>query len=132
MNYLLDTQIWLWAFLEKERIRKGVSRVLEDTNNRLWLSPVSVWEALVLFQKGRIKLAGEPVAWVRTALAKGFVQEAPLNHEIAVHSRLLAIPQEDPADRFIAATALVRGLTLITSDDHLLKCRSIRTLANAG
>jgi PIN domain nuclease of toxin-antitoxin system len=130
MDFLLDTPIWLWAFLEKDRIRKKVAGVLEDPRNRLWLSPVSVWEALVLFQKGRIKLPGEPVAWVRNALAKGFVHEAGLSHEIALQSRMLDLPQEDPADRFIAATAMVRGFTLITSDAHLLECSSIRTLAN--
>ena len=130
MDFLLDTQIWLWAFLEKERIRKKVTGVLEDPRNRLWLSPVSVWEALVLFQKGRIKLNGEPVAWIRSALAKGFVHEAGLSHEIALQSRLVDLRHEDPADRFIAATAQIRGFTLITSDAHLLECQSIRTLAN--
>ena len=36
----------------------------------------------------------------------------------------------DIADRFIAATAQVRGFTLITSDAHLLECTSLRTLSN--
>ena len=75
---------------------------------------------------------GEPIAWIRSALAKGFVQEAGLDHETAVHSRLIDLPHQDPADRFIAATALVRGFTLVTSDNNLLKCRNIRTLANAS
>jgi PIN domain nuclease of toxin-antitoxin system len=130
MDFLLDTQIWLWTFLEKERIKKKAARVLEDPRNRLWLSPVSVWEALVLFQKGRIKLNGEPVAWIRSALAKGFVHEAGLSFEIALQSRLLDLRHQDPADRFIAATAQVRGFTLITSNAHLLECPSLRTLAN--
>jgi PIN domain nuclease of toxin-antitoxin system len=130
MDYLLDTQIWLWSFLEKERIGKKVAGVLEDPRNRLWLSPVSVWEALVLFQKGRIKLSGEPGAWVRSALAKGFVHEAALSHEIALQSRLVELRHQDPADRFIAATAQVRGFTLITADASLLECPSLRTLTN--
>ena len=103
-----------------------------DPRNRLWLSPVSVWEALVLFQKGRIKSSGEPVAWVRSALAKGFVHEAALSHEIALQSRLVELRHQDPADRFIAATAQVRGFTLITSDASLLECPNIRTLANTN
>jgi len=130
MDFLLDTQIWLWAFLEKERIRKKVGVVLEDPRNRLWLSPVSVWEALVLFQKRRIKLDGDPAAWIRNALAKGFVREAGMTHEIARQSRLIELSNEDPADRFIAATAQVRGFTLITADASLLECSSVRTLAN--
>src|SRR5208282_5523877 len=43
---------------------------------------------------------------------------------------LVDLPHQDPADRFIAATAQVRGFTLITSDAYLLKCSGIRTLTN--
>jgi PIN domain nuclease of toxin-antitoxin system len=130
VNILLDTQIWLWSFLEKRRIKKGLTAALEDSENQLWLSPVSVWEAMVLFQKGNIQIAFDPGVWIRQALARGFVAEAPLTHEIALHSRLIELPHRDPADRFIAATALVRGFALATSDKYLLKCRSIHTLPN--
>jgi PIN domain nuclease of toxin-antitoxin system len=36
----------------------------------------------------------------------------------------------DPADQFLAATAKVFDLTLITSDENLLKVPGIRVLAN--
>jgi PIN domain nuclease of toxin-antitoxin system len=130
VNILLDTQIWLWSFLEKRRIRKRLTAALEDPENQLWLSPVSVWEAMVLFQKGKIQTASDPAVWIRQALAKGFVADAALTHEIALHSRLIELPHQDPADRFIAATALVNGFTLATSDKYLLKCRSFHTLPN--
>ncbi len=130
MNILLDTQIWLWSFLEKRRIKKRLTAALEDPENQLWLSPVSVWEAMVLFQKGQIEIASDPGLWVRQALAKGFVAEAALTHEIAMHSRLIELPHQDPAGRFIAATALAHGFVLATSDKHLLNCGSIRTLPN--
>ena len=130
MNILLDTQIWLWAFLEKKRIRKRLTATLEDPANQLFLSAVSVWEAMMLFQNGNIEFAGDPQVWVRLALAHGFVAEAPLTNEIALHSRLIDLPHKDPADRFIAATALVNGFTLATSDKHLLGFRGIPTLPN--
>jgi PIN domain nuclease of toxin-antitoxin system len=130
VNILLDTHIWLWSFLEKRRIRKGLTTALENPENQLWLSPVSVWEAMVLFQKGKIQIASDPGIWIRQALAKGFVAETALTHEIALQSRLIELPHPDPADRFIAATALIHGFTLATSDKHLLKCRSVHTLPN--
>jgi PIN domain nuclease of toxin-antitoxin system len=45
-----------------------------------------------------------------------FIAEAGLTHEIALHSRMIELPHRDPADRFIAATALVNGFHLATSD----------------
>jgi PIN domain nuclease of toxin-antitoxin system len=130
VNVLLDTHIWLWSFLEKQRIKRGLTAALEDPENQLWLSPVSAWEAMVLFQKGNIQVASDPGVWIRQALAKGFVAEAALTHEIALHSRLIDLPHQDPTDRFIAATALVNGFALATADKHLLRCRSVQTLPN--
>jgi PIN domain nuclease of toxin-antitoxin system len=130
VNILLDTQIWLWAFLEKKRIRKRLGAILEDPGNQLFLSPVSVWEAMMRFEKGNIEITADPDVWVRRALAHGFVAEAPLTHEIALHSRLIDLPHKDPADRFIAATALVNGFALATSDKHLLGFPGIQTLPN--
>ncbi len=55
--------------------------------------------------------------------------EAPVTHEVAIQSRLVNLPHSDPVDRFLAATALVYDLTLVTADRHLLRSRSISTLA---
>ncbi|MBT8339733.1 MAG: PIN domain-containing protein [Desulfatitalea sp.] len=41
---------------------------------------------------------------------------ASLNHEVALRSRRISLPHQDPADLFIAATAIVYGLTLVTAD----------------
>jgi len=57
-------------------------------------------------------------------------QEAPLTHEIAAASRRLNLPQRDPADRFLAATALVLDLVLVTADASLLGLGEIATLGN--
>jgi len=47
--------------------------------------------------------------------------EAALNHEVAMRSRKISLPHQDPADRFIAASAIVYGLTLITADNNLIE-----------
>lgn len=48
----------------------------------------------------------------------------------ALASRQLSLPHQDPADRFIAATAQVMGLTLVTADERLLRCGEYLRLAN--
>lgn len=130
MNILLDTHIWLWAQTDRPRIKKSLAEVLENPENQLWLSSISVWEAMMLFETRWIEIETDPSVWIRQAVASGSLLEAPLTHEIALHSRLLDLPHKDPADRFIAATALVNNFTLATADEHLLKCRAIRTLPN--
>jgi PIN domain nuclease of toxin-antitoxin system len=58
------------------------------------------------------------------------VHHAPLSRDVTVRSRSVRLDHEDPADRFLAATAGVYELTLITADDRLLRAKGVRTLAN--
>lgn len=128
MRLLLDTHIWLWALREPARLSRRVRRELQDAANELWLSPVSVWEALLLHRKGRIGLHEDLRDWISEAMAP--FREAPLTHEIVVAADELPFLHQDPADRFLAATAGVLGLTLITADHRLVGLGRIATLAN--
>ena len=130
MNLLLDTPIWLWAILEPQRIKPAVLKTLENPRHELWLSPISVWEVLVLSRKKRLQFDCEAEQWVRRWLHERPMREAPLTREIALQSEHLNLPHPDPADRFLAATAKVLDLVLVTADEHLLACTEVRTLAN--
>lgn len=130
MKLLLDTHIWLWALLEPERLTASVSAALESPDNELWLSPISVWEAMVLAERGRVVVNAAPAEWVQEMVRAIPRREAPLTHDIAVASRQLSLSHQDPADRFIAATAQVLGLTLVTADERLLHCAEYARLAN--
>jgi PIN domain nuclease of toxin-antitoxin system len=128
LRLLLDTHIWLWSLREPTRLGRRVRHELTDRSNELWLSPVSTWEALLLNAKGRIRLRGDLAAWLARATAH--LREAPLTHEVVLVAHQLPLPHPDPADRFLAATAHVLGLTLVTADERLLGLGEIRTLAN--
>ncbi len=127
MKLLLDTHIWLWSKLEPKRLGRKLVAELSDVNNELWLSPVSVWEALVLMQKGRIQV-DDPFAWVERAAEQ--MREAPLTREIVSAGLALSLSHADPADRFLAATAKILKLTLVTADQKLLGLGEIACLAN--
>lgn len=128
MNLLLDTHIWLWSLREPKRLARRVQKELKDQSNELWLSPVSTWEVLLLNARGRIRLHGEWSEWLTRATAH--MREAPLTHEIVLAAQQLPLPHPDPADRFLAATAQVLGLILVTADERLLGLGEIGTLAN--
>jgi PIN domain nuclease of toxin-antitoxin system len=127
LKLLLDTHIWLWTISEPHRIGRRTLHSLQDAGNELWLSPVSLWEAFLLNRKGRIRIHGDLRAWQSEATAR--FHEAPLTHEIVMAAEQLPL-HPDPADRFLAATAKVLGLTLVTADSRLLGLGDIATLAN--
>jgi len=128
MKLLLDTHIWIWSMQGSDRLGKGAAQEIKNPGNERWLSPVSTWEALTLHAKQRISLPEDIGAWVARATAT--FHEAPLTHEIALAARRLPWEHSDPADRFLAATAQVLNLTLVTADSNLLGLGDISTLAN--
>lgn len=130
MNLLLDTHIFLWSLLDPEKLSNRVARALIAPGNGLWLSSISLWEIAILAEKGRVQLNSPVKTWVDTALKACPVREAPVDHSIALASRLINLPHQGPADRFIAATAAVRNLILVTADGKLLKDPSWQVLPN--
>ena len=128
MKLLLDTHIWLWSLHQPNRLGKRVIQELKNPENEFWLSPINTWEALTLQAKGRIELPADISAWVARATAS--FREAPLTHEIALAARKLPLSHHDSADRFLAATAQILHLTLVTADVKLLGLGDISTLAN--
>jgi PIN domain nuclease of toxin-antitoxin system len=128
MKLLLDTHIWLWSLVEPTRLPRRTATALRAADNEIWLSPVSVWETLMLAERRRISIAGDAEEWVNRALRRSAPREAPFTFEVAMRSVALDLATRDPADRFIAASAAVHGLTLVTADAHLSASREYAVL----
>jgi PIN domain nuclease of toxin-antitoxin system len=130
LKLLLDTHIWVWSVLDPGRLSARVARQLVNPENEIWLSAVSVWELRLLHDKGRLKLMPDAVSWINDNLTRLNFREAPLTFEVALAISSLNLPHNDPADGFIAATAKVFGLTLVTADEQLAKLKDIAVLSN--
>ena len=130
MQLLLDTHIWLWSLIEPARLTKRVVTALRSHENEIWLSPISVWETLMLADRRRIAITGDTEQWIQQALRRSAPREAPFTVDVAMRSATLNLPTRDPADRFIAASAAVHGLTLVTADVHLTSSREYSVLPN--
>ncbi len=129
MKLLLDTHVLIWTVSAPQRLSRRATRVLQDPRNELWLSPISTWEIVVLGRKGRLTPKEGLDAWISAALRRVPFREAPLTHEVALASDAVILPHRDPADTFLAATAKVYDLTLVTADDNLLKGKGYSVLA---
>lgn len=130
MRLLLDTHIFLWSLLEPSHLTTRVATELENPLNELWMSPIVVWEVLLLAERGRVTLEPDAPTWIRRACLAAPFRDAPVNQEVAIQSRSVDLAHQDPADRFLGATALVYDLTLVTADERLLRSRQIASLAN--
>jgi len=85
----------------------------------LAVSAISYWEVEMLRAKKRIALAMEVQAWRNLNLLQG-VREIPFDGAMGARAASLEEFHLDPADRYIVATALERGLRLMTADRRIL------------
>jgi PIN domain nuclease of toxin-antitoxin system len=121
---LLDTHVALWSTFNPERLGKSCHRTIKQAaaNRQLAISAISFWEMALLTGKRRLRPKDSVVEMRRQILAEG-VSELPLTGEIAILAAELDGLHGDPADRFIAATAIANDATLVTADENLLKWR---------
>ena len=109
---LLDTHVWLWFLSGSSRLPEGLRDEIEGPVDRCWISPISIWEVGLLEQSGRIRIRGDLGKWLQEARGQLPWREASINSEVALTSLTLDLPHRDPADRFLAATALTYDLEL--------------------
>ncbi len=127
MRLLLDTHVWIWYLTASPDLGSAIRALIESDRNELFLSPISVWEVLILAERGRLDLRPDPQSWTREALNAFPIIEAAFNTEIAIQSRSIDLPHDDPADRFLAATARVYKAVLVTRDRRLLQSNAVET-----
>lgn len=128
MKLLLDTHVILWSAAEPEKLPSKIVEELKKELNELWFSPISVWEILLLAEKERVVIKADHEKSIRKMFKKLPFREAVINQEVAIQSRKINLPHQDPADRFLAATAIVYDLTLVTADRRLIDAKGFSVL----
>jgi PIN domain nuclease of toxin-antitoxin system len=122
---LLDTHAAVWLANNDPALgQKSCSIALAArAENQLAISAISFWEIALLVAKDRLELHDRP-AKLRAELLETGVIELALTGDIALLAVELKNLHGDPADRFIAATAIAHDATLMTADARLLRWRS--------
>ena len=114
---LLDTHVLLWLDRDDAQLghqaRKTIAQAWERC--QVAVSVISFWEAAMLNRRGRIHLGLPPERWRADWLEAGLL-ELPLEGGIALQAVELDAFHADPADRFIAASAIWHSATLLTAD----------------
>ena len=129
MKVLLDTHVFIWSLLDSSKLTKEAIDVLTNEENEFLISPISLWEILVLAEKKRLQIKGDADEWVKEALKVSQIIEAPITAAIAIESRNVKLSHQDPADRFIVATAKLYGCALMTADKEIIKRKPCKLIA---
>ena len=126
----MDTHIWLWAATEPHKLTSEVHRLLNSLETDRFLSPISLWELSVLVQKKRFAIKEDFAVWVQRSISDLNLKETFLSWKVAYEMRYILPNHKDPADRFLAATAVAYDLTLVTGDQKMIGVPGLKVLAN--
>jgi PIN domain nuclease of toxin-antitoxin system len=128
---LLDTQVAVWITTENPALGKLSRTLLQQAfeSDRVVVSAISFWELAMLTAKRRLGSITSPSQHRATILSSA-IQEVPLTGDIGILAAELDL-HGDPADRFIVATAIVHGATLLTADKALLRWKNKLARLNA-
>lgn len=113
---LLDTHIWVrWLEPDTDPLPAAISGLI-DNSDQVAISAVSCWEVSYLVKRNRLILPLPMDEWLQAALDESGVTSVSLTATMATRAAALADIHRDPADRFIIATAIETGATLLSLD----------------
>ena len=127
---LVDTHVVVWLALDQTQLSKNARAAIDDARRNgdgLAISDITLLELATLSSKGRIRLDISLESFLREIEARFTI--LPISGRACV--RALGLPAaypKDPADRIIAGTALVEGLSLLTADRAIRRSRALPTV----
>jgi len=119
MRLLLDTHTLIWWATASENLPRTVLDLLEDGQNDLLLSVVSVWEIQIKCQSGKLQLSKPLPQLITNQQANNGLKilSIALAHVYALQT--LPDIHRDPFDRIMIAQAVVENLPFVSTDSVL-------------
>ena len=120
MKLLPDTHILLWAAINPERLPRAAAGLIDDPENELVFSALSIWEVAIKSALGKKDFDADARLLRHGLLNSGYSEIAITGeHGVAVYG--LPPIHKDPFDRLLIAQAMVEGITLLTVDRQVAK-----------
>jgi PIN domain nuclease of toxin-antitoxin system len=129
---ILDTHVLVWwVDADTKKLSRKARQVLElhSRRNELLVACISVFEITTLERRGRLRFKISVSEWLAQVRRLPEYRIEPLTDDVAERAAQFgdAFPG-DPADRMIAATAILRGAPLVTQDEKLRSWAPLKTI----
>ena len=128
---VVDTHVIIWDALDPEKLSTAAKRALTraDRDDGIVICEISLWEIAMLMKKKRLDVDAEYPTFIDLVLQSRNYFLQNLTPAIADASVNIDLGKnKDPADHIVAATAKVKGLSLITADQQIQNSDAVKTI----
>ena|ERR1041384_7857450 len=116
MRLLLDTHVFLWYITDDRRITSELAAAIQNETNEVFLSVVSVWEALAKHQLGKLPLPSPADEYLRSRREQHGIASLSFDEPSLSHLLRLPLHHRDPFDRMLICQAIQHELRVATAD----------------
>ena len=117
MKFLLDTHVFLWFISGDTRLTAEWRDTIRHPQHEIYLSVVSLWEAIIKHQLGKLPLPERPESYLPTQRERHQIANLPLDEASVRQLGTLPPIHRAPFDRMLVCQAIERKLNIITADD---------------
>ncbi|NOT48301.1 MAG: type II toxin-antitoxin system VapC family toxin [Acidobacteria bacterium] len=117
MRILIDTHILIWHLEDDKRLTAQHGNIIEDSNNRVFVSVASLWEIAIKTSRGKLSLS-RPIEDIFSEIERSTSSILLIKANHSLHVSKLIFHHNDPFDRMIIAQALVEGLPVMSTDKN--------------
>ncbi len=126
---LLDTCAIIWAALEPSKLTPKAKKAIKRYENKLIICDISIWEISMLINRKRLIVDDTASGLTNLLIQSQNYQVQQITPEIAELSVNLGTEiNNDPADRLIAATSILKNAPIITADQNLRDATIVETI----
>ncbi|MBE9199093.1 MULTISPECIES: type II toxin-antitoxin system VapC family toxin [unclassified Nodularia (in: cyanobacteria)] len=118
MMFLLDTHTFIWYVMDNSRLSNQVIELINDENNQIFVSVVSLWEIAIKQSIGKLTfnqpLPFEIFITQQLHLNNFSLLDIKISHVAVISS--LPLHHRDPFDRLLIAQSIVENIPLLSAD----------------
>ena len=126
-----DTHIIIWDALKPEKLSKTAKAAIRNANESdgIIFCDISLWEIAMLISRERVKVDATYREFINLLMNSNKYILQGIDPDIAdLSARIFQNTENDPADRLIASTAVMKKAKLVTADKAMRSSSEVATI----
>jgi PIN domain nuclease of toxin-antitoxin system len=115
MKLLLDTHTFIWFVEDDEKLPSSTKNQIEDIDNEILVSIVSLWEIAIKTSLGKLEISNDIPSMIKKIEMNGFTI-LPIFPEHTVCVSTLPFHHRDPFDRMLISQSITENIRIISKD----------------